>query len=57
MGFTSIDDYLNTTTNLGVLQTVRYDWNKITTGTFVAGRWYDLSLFNGTPRPMFMAKW
>lgn len=52
MGFSSIDDYLAKTTNLGVataLQTVRYDWNKVSSGTFSGGRWYDMSQFNGTP--------
>jgi len=30
-------------------QTTRYDWNKITATTFVAGRWYDFSGLNGLP--------
>ena len=52
MGFSSIDNYLNQTTNLGVaaaLQTAHYEWNKITTGTFLTKSWHDLNLFNGNP--------
>ena len=41
MGFTSIDDWLNKTTNSG--QFIRTDWVKATaTGPYVVGRWYDL---------------
>jgi hypothetical protein len=30
-------------------QTARYDWNKITATTWVAGRWYDMSSLGGLP--------
>ena len=48
MGFTSIDDWLNKTTNGG--HSVRTDWMKVTAaGPYVIGRWYDLSTSPGTP--------
>jgi hypothetical protein len=49
MGFTSTDDFVNEVTNNGKFW--RADWNKITgtASAYAAGRWYDLSLLNGTP--------
>lgn len=46
MGFTSMDDLVSEITSGKFM---RSDWNKITSGTFAAGRWYDFSGFNGTP--------
>ena len=62
MGFSSIDDFLNKTTNLGVaaaLQTHRYEWNKQTglaatfQAAYTANRWYDLNLCLGQPSQMY----
>lgn len=48
MGFNSTDDFVNEVTSNGKFW--RADWNKITGGSaYTAGRWYDLSLLNGTP--------
>lgn len=47
MGFSSIDDLINEMTTNG--KTSFVDFNKTTSGTFTAGRWYDLSLFAGSP--------
>jgi hypothetical protein len=48
MGFTSTDDFINEVTTNGKFW--RADWNKITgAAAYTAGRWYDLSLLNGTP--------
>lgn len=48
MGFSSFDDIVSEMTTGG--KTWRNDWNKITGGSaYAAGRWYDLSLLNGTP--------
>lgn len=48
MGFSSIDDLVSELTANGKFW--RADWNKITGGSaYAAGRWYDLSLLNGTP--------
>ena len=47
MGFNSQDDFISEVSN-GKFW--RSDWNKITGGTaYAAGRWYELSLLNGTP--------
>ena len=56
MGFASIDDFLNKTTNLGVgtaLQTHRYEWNKQNPAAYVAGRWYDFNQMIGNPTQTF----
>ena len=62
MGFSSIDDFLNKATNLGVgtaLQTHRYEWNKQTglaatfQAAYTANRWYDLNLCLGQPSLMY----
>ena len=47
MGFASIDDMISEMTTGG--KTWRQDFYKITSGTFAAGRWYDLSTFAGSP--------
>jgi len=47
MGFSSIDDLVNEMTG-GKFW--RIEWNKITGSTaYTAGRWYDMSILNGTP--------
>ena len=48
MGFSSTDDFVSEVTTQGKFW--RADWMKIFTGgTVVAGRWYDLTYFGGTP--------
>lgn len=48
MGFSSLDDLISETTSNG--KTWRQDWMKnYTGGVVVAGRWYDLTYFGGTP--------
>ena len=48
MGYTSIDDFINETTNNG--KKIRCDWNKITgAAAYTANRWYDLSGLGGIP--------
>lgn len=53
MGFTSTDDFVSEVSTNG--QFWRADWMKGTTGigTVVAGRWYDLTYFDGVP-PIFV---
>jgi len=47
MGFSSLDDMYSEITAGKFL---RQDVNKITGGSaYTAGRWYDMSLLNGTP--------
>lgn len=48
MGFSSLDDLINESTQNG--KTWRQDWMKnYNGGVVVAGRWYDLTYFGGTP--------
>lgn len=48
MGFGSMDDFIAEVTQNGKFW--RADWNKITgAAAYTAGRWYDLSVLNGTP--------
>lgn len=47
MGFSSVDDMISEMTTGG--KTWRQDFYKITSGTWAAGRWYDLSTFAGSP--------
>lgn len=49
MGFTSVDNFVDEVTNNGKF--ARVDWMKGWTGigTAVAGRWYDTTIFPGTP--------
>lgn len=47
MGFSSVDDMISEMTTGG--KTWRQDFYKITSGTWAAGRWYDLSVFAGSP--------
>lgn len=46
MSFSSMDDLISEMTSG---KTNRYEWNKVTSGTFAAGRWYDFSGFAGSP--------
>ena len=49
MAFTSLNDYLNKTTNLGQIGTT--SWQKMTggSGVYVAGRWYNMCYLIGNP--------